>query len=113
MPAMVVHCPVVGDHISAGRTACAAVPPSVAVSPPVATTDPSGSTVRLWNARGYAIGPAGCHAGDGSDISSTYVVAVAAPLIPFAEAVPDFMTRPGKYITALPPSMTRGSIGAH
>src|SRR5688572_4655180 len=108
--ATVVHVSVAGDQSSAGRTASAPLVPSTVVPPPVASTEPSGSSVRLWNARGKAIGAVARQAGEPCVMSRTYVVAAAgAEDTPPRAAVPDFMILPGAYMTALWPSTTFGS----
>jgi hypothetical protein len=52
MLAMTVHCPVTGDQISAGYTALVGSKPPLTDEPPVASTDPSGRTVRSRWVRG-------------------------------------------------------------
>jgi hypothetical protein len=50
--ATTVQVSVVGSQISAGSTAFVKSVPSDAVEPPLASTVPSGRSVRLWKARG-------------------------------------------------------------
>ena len=88
--------------------------PSTLLPPPVASTVPSGSEVSVWNARRNAIGAVDCHPGVPAVMSSTYVVAAARAVdTPTSAAVPDFITLPGWYITALCPSNTRESTTLH
>ena len=54
--AIVRHVSVAGDQISPASTDCDESHPSRLSSPPTASTSPSGSSTRLWNARGNAIG---------------------------------------------------------
>jgi hypothetical protein len=84
--------------------------------PPVASTRPSGSTVSVWKCRGRCIAPgvSALRVNPGgafvyallekvlrSMISVTlFATAPESPPIP-----PDFITLPGRYITAEPPAM--------
>src|SRR5688500_13649105 len=102
MAAIVVQDSVVGDQSSAGRTALDEAMPSRVVPPPTASTEPSGSIVSVWNARGNVIWGVERHVGDGAVMSRTYVVRAAGAVdTPTSAALPDFMTLPGWYMTAL------------
>ena len=67
--ASVDHVSLVGDHDSAAVTALASFVPSAVVSPPVASTVPSGRVVRFRKARGFAMGETCRHEGDDAVMS--------------------------------------------
>src|SRR4051812_25615404 len=114
MSGSVVHVLVVADHISAGSTPRDGVGPPMWDAPPVASTLPSGSSVRFRCVRANAIGAACCQTGEGPVASRTYVFALDAIVPPLSEGaeryeLPAFMYCPGRYITPLPASRTVGS----
>jgi len=80
--------------------------PSVVVWPPVASTLPSGSTVSVSYERRYFIGAADCHVGLATFMS---IVAVALPawrpVNSGSDQVPALRILPGRYCTALMPSI--------
>src|SRR5689334_14076561 len=101
MDAMVVHCSVVGSHISAASTPVVETR-LVWSAPPTANTFPSGSSTRLCWERANAIG-AGCRqVGDGWLRSITPVVVRTGSvslggLPPLASS-----TLPGRYMAEVP-----------
>src|SRR4051812_25304106 len=105
MLAIVVHVPVAADQISTGRVAVAVLNALRSVPPPLASTPPSGSTVRFMNDRRNAIDPVACQVGFDLVMSMTNAVAAAVPLLPLSAAVPAFRIFPGAYITADAPSI--------
>src|SRR4051794_24200313 len=76
-------------------------------------TLPSGSSVLFWNARGNFIDATWRQAGDGWVMSMTNAVLAALPVVPLSAAVPVLRILPGRYMTALWPSRTTGSIIDH
>src|SRR3954451_16905818 len=80
------------------------VPPLRYVSPPVASTFPSGSIVRFRKLRGYAIDAVCFQTGDGCVMSRTNVVLEDGPVFWLSLALPAFTNLPGRYMVALPPS---------
>src|SRR5262245_43167626 len=114
MDDIVAHVPEPGDQISAGNTALAVSMPSTRLPPPVTSTVPSGSDVRVWNARRNPMAPVGCHCGEGRVMSRTNAVFVAKAVeTPTSAALPDFMSLPGWYCTTLWPSIERPSTTLH
>src|SRR6476660_5839228 len=101
---MVVHVLVAGFHSSAARTPVAGLIPPMSREPPVASTLPSGRTVRLRCVHGLDIDAVGCHAGVPWVMSRTYVVAAEGVLPPLSVGadryeLPAFMIFPGAYMT--------------
>src|SRR3954470_21290858 len=75
--AAVVHVSVSGFQISAGSTAFERSVPSDVVMPPLASTVPSGSSLRLWYVRARFIGAVQRQLGLGWPMSITAVPAPA------------------------------------
>ena len=115
MAAIVAHDFVTGDHSSAGPMAPSRPTASVVSPPPVTRTCPSGKSVRLWYARGKAIGAVSCQdRGAGLVMSRTYVVSADGTTgTSESKFVPLFMIWPGRYMTALPPATATGSTIDH
>ena len=105
-----LHVSVSGLHISVGRTAFVISQPSEREVPPVANTVPSGSATRVSYERPNAIPAVSRQAGASWFMSIT---AVRPVTVRFAndgsDQVPDIMTLPGAYITALEASI--GLVG--
>ena len=106
--ATVVQVSVSGFQISAGWTAFAMSTPSDREPPPLASTVPSGSSVRLWYARPCAIGAVSRQAGVGAFMSITavrpWVSYASGPWKSGSAQAPAFMILFGRYMTALCPS---------
>src|SRR5690606_35500025 len=106
--------PFTAHQLSAPSTATDVSTPSVVRPPPTASTLPSGRIVSVWWPRGKAIGSVSRHAGDGEFISMTYVVLTVGDVpMSTSDALPDFITRPGRYMTAAPPWRISGSTTVH
>src|SRR3982074_3236610 len=104
------HVSLSGDHTSGSRPAPNASPTLELRDPPIASTVPSGRTVRLCSVRGNPIEAAGCQVGDGNVMSRTYAVATeGTPSRSGSRPSPVLMIFPGAYIAALPPSRMAGS----
>src|SRR5690348_7084769 len=67
----------------------------------------------FWYARGNFIEATCRHAGDDCVMSMTKAVGLALPVAPLSVAVPVFRILPGRYITALWPSLMTGSTMDH
>src|SRR5438093_650768 len=93
--ASVVHWPVWGLHSSAACTPVLRSLKAVPATPPVASTSPVGSTVRLWCRRAKAIEPVQLQTGLGELRSITSAVLVV-------RAPPAYRILPSSYITAEP-----------
>ncbi len=103
--ASVVHCSVAGDHSSAESAALEKLVPERFVSPPVASTLPSGSVVRLRNDRPCVIESTWRHAGDPDVMSRTYAVfSEGIAGAPPSDAFPALRIFPGRYIVEEPAS---------
>jgi hypothetical protein len=103
--AISVQVSVSGFQISAGSTAVLMSTPSEREVPPVTMLVPSGSAVIVSNERGWCIGAVSRQTGDGWFMSITAVRPVTVrPAKDGSDHVPDFITFPGAYMTALDPS---------
>ena len=95
-----------GSHISVGNRPVVSSTPSVVRWPPVLSTLPSGRTVSVWNDRRYFIGAASCQAGDDAVMSIFAArLVVVRPGNSGSDQVPDLRILPGRYMTALMPSI--------
>ena len=90
-----VHVPAPGFHCSASSTPLASLKPDFSLSPPVASTVPSGSEVRLTKLRANAMLLVGCQVGFGWLMSRVKAVRADGPESPLSAAEPAFMKRLG------------------
>src|SRR5439155_23060532 len=112
--AMRVQLSAVGAQTSGVSTGALGSNTSELSPPPMVSTVPPGSNVRLCSVRGRDIGPVWRQCGFGAVMSSTYVVATdGAPGRSGSRPLPDFMILPGVYMTELPASSTAGSTVVH
>src|SRR5438552_17723300 len=107
--AMSVQLSAVGSQSSGVSTGALGSNTSELSPPPMVSTVPSGSNVRLCSVRAKAIGHVWRQCGLGAVMSSTYVVAKdGAPGKSGTRPLPDFMILQGEYVIVLPETGTDG-----